>query len=62
MVLYILPGYTNFGPIVDRIGKVRMGKSCLYLKRLSDVDMTAVEDLIRAGIADLATRWPLSPD
>lgn len=61
MVVYILPGYTDFGPILDRLGPYRKGKSCLYLTRLSRVDEVALRDLIRAGLDDLATHWPVQP-
>jgi hypothetical protein len=59
--IYILPGYTDFGDILARLGKHRIGKACLYVKRLSDVDLAVLEELIRAGLADLGTRWPVHP-
>ena len=61
-VLYIMPGYADFGPILDRLGPHRKGKSCLYLTRLDRVDMDALADLIRAGLEDLGRRWPVTPD
>ena len=61
VTIYILPGYTPFPDIMARIGKHRIGKSCLYLTRLSDADETALRDLIRAGLDDLATRWTIRP-
>ena len=61
IVLYIMPGYADFAPILDRLGPHRTGKSCLYLKRLDRVDETALRDLIAAGLADLETRWPITP-
>jgi hypothetical protein len=59
--IYILPGYADFGPILQRLGKHKTGKSCLYLRRLSDADEGALRDLIAAGLADLRTRWPVTP-
>jgi hypothetical protein len=60
--VYILPGYADFGPILADLGKHRLGKSCLYLRRLSDVDEAVLARLIRAGIDDLAKRWPVTPE
>lgn len=60
-VIYILPGYTDFGPILDRLGKWKKGKSCLYINKLADVDETVLRELIRAGLDDLATRWEVRP-
>jgi hypothetical protein len=59
--IYILPGYADFGPILARLGKHRTGKSCLYVKRLSDIDLSVLEELIRAGLADLGRLWPILP-
>ncbi len=61
LTLYIMPGYADFGPILKDLGPHRLGKSCLYLRRLSDIDLTVLERLIRAGLDDLAGRWPVSP-
>ena len=59
--IYILPGYANFGPILARLGKHKTGKSCLYVNKLDDIDMDVLGELIRAGLDDLATRWPVLP-
>jgi hypothetical protein len=61
LVCYIMPGYTDFSAILSRLGKHKLAKSCLYLNRLPDVDESALRDLIRAGLDDLATRYPVSP-
>ncbi len=60
LVLYIMPGYTDFGHIMDRLGKHKLGKSCLYINKLADVDMGVVEELVQAGLDDLGSRWPVS--
>ena len=59
--IYILPGYTDFGRILARLGKHRTGKSCLYVNKLADIDTDALTDLTRAGLDDLGTRWPVLP-
>ncbi len=59
-VLYIMPGYQDFGHILDRLGKHKLGKACLYINKLADVDLDVVSEIIRAGLDDLATRWPIT--
>lgn len=59
--IYILPGYGDFGDYLARLGKHKIGKSCLYINKLADVDMGVLEELVRAGLDDLATRWPVTP-
>lgn len=59
--IYILPGYQDYGAILARLGKHKTGKSCLYVKRLSDIDTAALEDLVRTGVQDLSAKWPVRP-
>ena len=57
--IYIMPGYADFGHILTRLGKHKMGQSCLYLNKLDDVDMDVLAELVRAGLDNLATQWPV---
>lgn len=57
--LYIMPGYANFEEILGRLGKHSMGKSCLYIKKLEDVDLDVVAELIKAGLDDLGEKYPV---
>ncbi len=61
LVLYIMPGYDEAQPILDRLGKHRMGKSCLYLNQLADVDTAVLAELIRHGLDRLNGFWPVQP-
>ena len=59
--VYIMPGYKDFGAILDRIGKHKTGASCLYFNKLADIDQTVLAELITAGLEDLATRYAIKP-
>ncbi len=59
--LHILPGYTDFPDIAARLGKHTRGRSCWYIKRLDAIDETALRDLIKAGLADLANFAEIKP-
>ncbi|MEQ9261446.1 MAG: DUF1801 domain-containing protein [Roseovarius sp.] len=59
--IYVLPGYQDYGGILSRLGKHKLGRSCLYVTRLEEIDMAVLEELIRAGLKDLAARWPVMP-
>ena len=59
--VYVMPGYADHGAILARLGPHRAGKSCLYLRRLDRVDVAMLEELIRAGLQDLARHWPVHP-
>lgn len=59
--VYIMPGYADFGAILARLGKHKLGKSCLYFNKLADIDEDVLRALIAAGLRDLATHWPVEP-
>lgn len=58
LTIYIMPGYADFSKLLKRLGPHKTGKSCLYLKRLSDIDIDVLDELIRAGYADMNARYP----
>ncbi len=58
ITIYILPGYTDYGHILEKLGNHKKGKSCLYIKRLSDVKLTVLERLLKAGWKDMQKRYP----
>ena len=50
---------------LQALGKHKVGKGCVYINKLADVDMAAFEKLIRAGVASMKARakakgWPLT--
>ncbi len=51
ITLYIMPGFANYEALLGKLGKHRTGKSCLYLKRLEQVDLDVLSELITAAVA-----------
>ncbi|SDD98863.1 DUF1801 domain-containing protein [Rhodococcus tukisamuensis] len=51
LTLYLSLDHDEFAATFDRLGKHKLGKSCLYVKRLADVDETALGALIEASVA-----------
>jgi hypothetical protein len=58
--VYVMPGYAEHAEILSRLGPHRMTKACLYIKQLDKIDMSVLEELIRAGRSDLEKQWPVS--
>jgi hypothetical protein len=54
LTLYIMPGFTRYDALMARLGKHKTGKSCLYLKRLADVDTAVLQELIAASVKAMA--------
>ena len=60
-VLYIMPGYQDYAPLLERIGKHKLGKSCLYLTQLKNNDLDVIAELIALGVKDLSKKYPVLP-
>ncbi len=59
--LYIMPGYQDMGDLLERLGKHKKGAACLYINKLTDVDLGVVEEIIRRGLDDLGQRYEVTP-
>lgn len=46
LTLYIMAGFDRYDNLMQRLGKHSTGKSCLYIKRLSDIDMNVLSEII----------------
>jgi hypothetical protein len=54
MTLYIMPGFKRYEPLMQKLGKYKTGKSCLYVKKLADVDLDVLEELIQQSVKHIA--------
>lgn len=50
LTLYIMSGFSKYDELLAKLGKHKIGKSCLYVKRLSDINMDVLEELIKASV------------
>lgn len=51
ITLYLMAGFEGYADHLARLGKHKLGKCCLYLKRLADVDLAVLDELIRESVA-----------
>ena len=55
--VYIMPGFDRYPLLMEKLGKHKLGKSCLYIKRLSDVDMDVLEELIKEAYDHMTKKY-----
>ena len=55
--VYIMPGFSEYADLMERLGPCKTGKSCLYLKNLDVVDRDVLEQLITKSVADMRSRY-----
>ena len=58
LVLYIMPGYLDLSDQLKRLGKHKLGKSCLYINKLDDVDMDVLKEIFEKGLKIMAQKYP----
>ncbi len=56
ITVYIMNGFSTYEKLLAKLGKHKTGKSCLYIKRLSDVDVDVLEALINASAEAIRKR------
>ncbi len=58
LVLYLVAESPEQQELLTRLGKHKMGKACLYFKRLADLDAKVLESLVSASVAEVKRRHP----
>lgn len=58
IVVYIADGFESREKLLQKLGKHRTGKVCVYFKRLSDIDVVVLEKLVKASVAAMRKRYP----
>jgi hypothetical protein len=56
LVVYLVPEGEEQRSLLSNLGKHRMGKVCLYFKRLADLDRSALERLVVNSVAEVRRR------
>ena len=50
LTLYIMPGFEKYDQLMSKLGKHSIGKSCLYVKKLEDVDTDVLKELVKQSV------------
>jgi len=50
LTLYIMPGFEGYDDLLQRLGKFKTGKVCLYINKLDDVDSSVLRELVRRSV------------
>ena len=56
LTLYIMGGFESFPDLMKRLGKHKTAKSCLYIKKLADVDLKVLKELVKKSVKQMADR------
>ncbi len=54
LTLYIMDGFSQYDDLLSRLGKYTTGKSCLYVKKLEDIDFLRLKELVKRSVEYVA--------
>lgn len=57
LTLYIMAGFERYDELMEKLGKYKTGKSCLYVKKMEDVQEDVLRSLIKALVDHLKTKY-----
>lgn len=57
IVIYLLAEGSEQEQLLQQLGKHKMGKACLYIKRLADLDIATLKQLVVNSVAELQRRY-----
>ncbi len=58
--LYLVSGFDDSDDLLAQLGKHKAGKACLYIKRLSDIQLPILERIIERSLAETKRRYPVA--
>ena len=57
IAIYLVAEGAEQATLLGQLGRHKMGKSCLYIKRLSDIDTGVLEKLVKGSLVELRRRY-----
>lgn len=60
LVLYIMPGFEELEGLAAKLGKHKVGKSCLYVNKLADLHLPTLTKMITKSVQIMDKRYPLT--
>jgi hypothetical protein len=54
LTLYIMSGFSEYDDLLSKLGKFKTGKACLYIKKIEDVDIDILKELVRKSAERMA--------
>ncbi len=58
LAIYVMAGLGRFDSLLKKLGRHKVGKSCLYIKRLSDIDQAVLQSIIESSVRYMRREYP----
>ena len=57
LTLYIMSGFKKYDRLLEKLGKFKTSKACLYIKRFEDIDQKILKELISQSVKYISTKY-----
>ena len=57
LTVYVISGFKAHPKLMEKLGKYKTGKSCLYIKSLDDIDRSVLAELIERSVAHMREKY-----
>lgn len=57
LTVYIMPGFAHYQELLKDLGKHKLGKVCIYINKLADVDTAVLRKIVRQSVAEMASKY-----
>lgn len=57
LTLYVMHGFNDQRSLLQKLGKHKIGKSCLYVNKLEDIDMAVLKDIVEKDMAYMRSHY-----
>lgn len=58
LAVYVMDGFDNKKTLLKKLGPHKVGKTCLYIKRIEDIDLVVLNKIIHLSVAAMRKRYP----
>lgn len=55
--IYIIPGFSKYEKDLEKLGKHKIAKSCLYINKLADIDEKILRKIIRSSVVEMKKKY-----
>ena len=58
LTLYVMAGFDQYDSLLQKLGKFKTGKSCLYIKKVEEIDLPTLRELVEQSVQHMIESNP----
>ncbi len=58
LTIYVMPGSAKHVKLLAKLGKYKATKACLHIKKLEDVDIDVLQELVKNSVEEVRKKYP----